>query len=109
MQRLSMIALTAIAVLGLSGAGFSNRPASVQTPTLAPPAKTFDRSYYWYSTIMDDWNDYATTSWEIYEMEIYYDCTVNTNPAGGTLIEEGFITENYPNPYGVMVFLYAHF
>jgi hypothetical protein len=115
MQRLSMIAVTALAVLALSGAGFTQKSTPAPTPTLlpaqtsAPAAKTFVNYYYWYDVILYEWNDYETTPWEIWEMETYFDCTVNTNPAGGTLIEEGFITDQYPNPYGVMVFLYAHF
>jgi hypothetical protein len=114
MQRLSMIAFTAFAVLALSGAGFTKKAtpapslASASTPTPASPAsKTFAQSYYWYSAFDGSYNDYETVSYEIWEMEIYYDCTVNTDPAGGTLIEEGYWFNNpdYPASY----FLYAHF
>jgi hypothetical protein len=119
MQRLSMIALTAFAVLALSGAGFKKRPAIAPSPaptsglatTLASasPAKKKLPSYYWYSTFDGSYNDYETTNYEIWEMEVDYDVLVNQDPAGGTLIEEGFLTEADPNPDGPMVFLYGHF
>jgi hypothetical protein len=106
-----MIAFTAFAVLALSGAGFTKKPtpapslASASTPT--PASKSFAQSYYWYSAFDGSYTDYETVSYEIWEMEIYYDCTVNTDPAGGTLIEEGYWFNNpdYPASY----FLYAHF
>ena len=104
-----MIAFTAFAVLALSGAGFTKKPTPAPSPATAPtPAsKSFAQSYYWYSAFDGSYNDYETVSYEIWEMEIYYDCTVNTDPAGGTLIEEGYWFNNpdYPASY----FLYAHF
>jgi hypothetical protein len=115
MQRLSMIALTAIAVLGLSGAAFTTRPTLAPNPadpkslaTTAPNSQTaFANSYYWYSTIDGSYNDYETVAYEIWEMEIYWGVTVNQNSAGGTLIEEGFWSENPNMP--VMIWLYGHF
>jgi hypothetical protein len=113
MQRLSMIALTAIAVLGLSAATSTPNPTSAP-PTPAPQAlvtaKTataFANSYYWYSTIDGSYNDYETVAYEIWEMEIYWGVTVNQNSAGGTLIEEGFWSDNPNMP--VMIWLYGHF
>jgi hypothetical protein len=100
-----MIALTAFAVLALSGAGFIKKAA----PASSAKKGSNINYYYWYSTFDGSYNDYETTSWEIWEMEIYYDVTVNTDQVGGTLIEEGFMTEADPNPYGPMVFLYGHF
>jgi hypothetical protein len=113
MQRLSMIALTAFAVLALSGAGFTKKAAPARTPApaqaSASAAKKKLPSYYWYSTFDGSYNDYETTNYEIWEMEVDYDVLVNQDPAGGTLIEEGFLTEADPNPDGPMVFLYGHF
>ena len=119
MQRLSLWLVTAIAVLALSGAGFTKKPAPAAHPAPTSPAvasakaghpaaKTFDTNeYYFYSAFDGSYNDYETTAYEIWEMEIYYDCTVNTDPAGGTLIEKGY----YPNNPGLpaLVFLYGHF
>jgi len=111
-----MIALTAIAVLGLSGAGFTTRSASSiptparsqsQTLSTAKTATAFANSYYWYSTIDGSYNDYETVAYEIWEMEIYWGVTVNQNAAGGTLIEEGFWSDNPNMP--VMIWLYGHF
>lgn len=115
MQRLSMIAFTAFAVLPLSGAGFTKKPALTSTPALAPtPARTspakknFVNYYYWYSAFDGSYNDYEPLAYEINEMEIWYDCPVDQIPYdGGTLIEKGF-TINNPN-LPVNVFLYAHF
>jgi hypothetical protein len=116
MQRLSMIALAAIAVLALSGAGFTNKPASASTPSQAPTptasptgnaATAFANSYYWYSALDGSYNDYETVAYEIWEMEVTWGVTVDQHPAGGTLLEEGFWTDN-PN-YPVMIWLYGHF
>jgi hypothetical protein len=114
MQRLSMNMLAVFLVLAISGAGFAKKPApaqgpaSAQTPAPASPAKkAFINYYYWYSEILGEWNDYETTPWEIWEMEIYFDCTVNTDQVGGMLIEEGYPDPNFSYP--AMVFLYAHF
>jgi hypothetical protein len=103
MQRLSMSILTAIAVLALSGADFT-KPAP---PSTSSTKKTFDQPYYWYSALDGSYNDYEGTSYEIWEMEIYYDCYVSTSPVGNTLlIEKGFTSTNPNLP--AMVFLYAH-
>lgn len=122
MQRLSMIALAAIAVLGLSGAGFTPRAAIAQTlaptPTPAAPqsqalataktATTFANSYYWYDIINGGtYNDYETIAYEEWEMSNMWGCQVDQNPAAGTLIEEGFWSMNPNMP--VMVWLYGHF
>jgi hypothetical protein len=101
MQRLSMNMLAVIAVLALSGASFT-RPAAP-----SPTKTTFEQPYYWYSTFDGTYNDYEPTSYEIWEMEIYYDCYVSTSPVGNTLlIEKGYMTANPNLP--AMVFLYAH-
>jgi hypothetical protein len=112
MQRLSMIALTAIAVLGLSGAAFTNKPALASTPnpTTSPTVNTgtaFANSYYWYSALDGSYNDYETVAYEIWEMEVTWGVTVDQHPAGGTLLEEGFWSENPNMP--VMIWLYGHF
>ncbi len=115
MQRLSMIALTATAVLGLSGTGFSSKPASASTPNQAPTQATsptgknaaFATSYYWYSALDGSYNDYESVAYEIWEMEVEWGVTVDQHPAGGTLLEEGFLTNN-PG-YPVMIWLYGHF
>ena len=121
MQRLSMIAFTAFAVLALSGAAFTKKAAPAQTlaptqtPALAPTSartslakKNFVNYYYWYSAFDGSYNDYEPLDYEINEMEIWYDCPVDQIPYdGGTLIEKGF-TINNPN-LPVNVFLYAHF
>jgi hypothetical protein len=113
-----MFAITAIAVLALSGSGFLKKPVPAATPTSArtvpatpaQKAKAFDTNiYYWFSAFDDSYNDYETTAWEIWEMEIYYDVTVNTNPAGGTLIEQGYWNNSDPHEFPSMVFLYGHF
>ncbi len=105
MQRLSMNMLAVFAVLALSGAGFAKSPAS--SPA-APAKATFDASYYFYSAFDGSYNDYETTAWEIWEMEITYGVTVTTSPlGGGTLIEKGYWSTN--TNYPVMVFLYAQF
>jgi hypothetical protein len=123
MQRLSMIALTAIAVLALSGAAFTSKPATAQTlapasastpnqPTTQATSPTgknaaFATSYYWYSTLDGSYNDYEPLAYEIWEMEVEWGVTVDQHPAGGTLLEEGFLTNN-PG-YPVMIWLYGHF
>ncbi len=106
--------LAVFIVLAISGAGFAKKPAhaqalaSAQTATPASPAKaSLINYYYFYDELMGDWNDYETTPTEIWEMEIYYDCTVNTDQVGGMLIEEGYPQDNFSYP--AMVFLYAHF
>jgi hypothetical protein len=112
MQRLSMIAFTAFAVLALSGAAFTKKAAPAQSLASAqtaasPTAKSFAQSYYWYSAFDGSYNDYETVAYEIWEMEIYYDVVVNTEPEGGTLIEEGFWSTD--TDYPPMVDLYGHF
>ena len=118
MQRLSMIALAAIAVLALSGAGFTSKPAtartlasaSASTPNPSPTTKTptaFAANYYFYSMIYGTYNDYNNVAQEIYEMEMAWGCPVDQNGLNGTLLEEGF-TINNPN-YPVMIWLYGHF
>ena len=107
-----MIALTAIAVLGLSGAGFTNKPASASSPNpttslTVNTTTTFANSYYWYSALDGSYNDYETVAYEIWEMEVTWGVTVDQHPAGGTLLEEGFWTENPNMP--VMIWLYGHF
>jgi hypothetical protein len=98
--------LAVFLVLALSGAGFTKKPASPQTPASRAKASLINY-YYFYDELMGDWNDYETTPTEIWEMEIYYDCTVNTDQVGGMLIEEGYPQDNFSYP--AMVFLYAHF
>jgi hypothetical protein len=108
MQRLSMNMLAVFTVLALSGAGFAKAPAAASPTAPASLTKaTFDASYYFYSAFDGTYNDYATVSWEIWEMEIDYDVLVDQTPGGGTLVERGYWYNN-PN-YPVMVFLYAHF
>jgi hypothetical protein len=111
MQRLSMIALTAIAMLALSGAAFTSKPATGSTPNQAtsPTGKNaaFATSYYWYSALDGSYNDYEPVAYEIWEMEVEWGVTVDQHPAGGTLLEEGFLTNN-PG-YPVMIWLYGHF
>lgn len=121
-----MIALTAIAVLGLTGAGFTDVPAEASaktgpapatTPFLAPTTLTAPNSianlafinyYYWYDEIDGGiLNDYEPLDYEIYEEEIYWGVQVDQNPLGGILLEEGFWFKN-PN-YPPMYFLYGHF
>src|SRR5580658_479576 len=112
MQRLSMIACTAITVLGLSGAAFTykttaptpnpaatpTQPTQSQTPASAPVSvQAFATSYYWYDVINGmTYNDYETIAYEEFEMEAMWGCIVDQNPLGGTLIEEGFWSKN-PN------------
>ena len=117
MQNLSKCAATAFVVLALTGAAFMKKTASAAVASVkaAPVAKPGSQAkdanvnvYWWYSAFDGSYNDYETLSYEIWEMEIYYDCTVNTTPGGGTLIEKGFWPNNNPN-YPPMYFLYAHF
>ncbi|HET6253307.1 MAG TPA: hypothetical protein VFE32_04510 [Puia sp.] len=112
MKRLSLWLSTAFAVLALSGAAFMKKPAppSAADAASAPSSPTTKSAninyYYWYSAFDGSYNDYEPTSWEIYEMEIYYDVYVDTNPSGGTLIEKGIPYQN-PN-WPPMVYLYGH-
>jgi len=129
MQNLSKFAATAFVVLALTGAAFMRKTSLVAASSAAssavalakaeasakaaPSTKTTTKPstvnvYWWYSAFDGSYNDYETLSYEIWEMEIYYDCTVNTTPGGGTLIEKGFWPNNNPN-YPPMEFLYAHF
>jgi hypothetical protein len=87
--------------LVFSGAAFS------KTSDAAPLARQV--SYYWYSYPYDTYNDYNTLAEEEWEMWVYYDAPVNTDPAGGTLIERGYTNHVYPHEFPAVYFLYVHY
>jgi hypothetical protein len=84
-----------------SGAVFS------KTADAAPPVRQV--SYYWYSYPYDEYNDYETVANETYEMWVWYGVPVNSDPAGGTLIERGYTNNVYPHEFPPVEFLYEHY
>ena len=72
------------------------------------PAKARQVYYYWYDEPQDTYDNYDTTADMINTWENLLGVMVNTNPAGGTLIVEGYNDNVYPHDVPPTVFLYAH-
>jgi len=125
MQRLSAAALICALIAVFATPAFTGKPAAVLSrpdaaTTKAPsaakglpqaiPAAARQAMYYWFFEPSDTYNDYQTLSNEEVEMWIYYDgVLINTNPAGGTLIAEGYLSNAYPHVAFPYYYLYAHF
>ena len=113
MQRLSAAALCCALIAVLATLAFTGKPKAVFSrpdATAKAPAPARQAMYYWYSEPSDTYNDYQTLSNEEVEMWVYYDGTlINTNPSGGTLIEEGYLNNAYPHTEFPYYYLYAHF
>lgn len=107
MQRLSLWLITTIAVLALSGAAFTNKPASPAVASAMTTHPVSTNYYYWYSAFDESYNDYEDLSYETWEMEMWYGVLVNTDQVGGTLVEKGYL-QNNPN-MTPNILLYAHF
>lgn len=116
MKRLS-IGLPAIAlamVLALSGTAFTSVPVP-PTPqpdkTPAPALKpSYQYMYYWFTYPDDQYNDWETLANEEWEWGyIYWGVEIDTNPMGGTLIAEGYMSNNIPHMGYAEAYLYAHF
>ena len=114
MQRISAVALCCALILVFATLAFTGKPVAALSHTVAATAKapsTAPRQamYYWYFEPSDTYNDYQTLSDEIVEMWIYYDgILINTNPAGGTLIEKGYPTNAYPHTGFPSYYLFSH-
>jgi hypothetical protein len=65
--------------------------------------------YYWYTYPGDSYNDYNSVGDEEEEMWIYYGAPVNTDPTGGTLVDEGYINNTSPHEFPPSVLLYVHY
>jgi hypothetical protein len=102
MKRLSISLPIIILLLTLTGAGFTRKQAA----SVPAAAQTL---YYWYTYPDDSYNDRKTIDDETYEMWLYYGVFVNTNPAGGTLIDRGYTNNAYPHTVFPSVYLYAHY
>jgi hypothetical protein len=89
-------------VFTLCGAGLISKPTEAV-------AATTQALYYWYSWPSDSYIDRKTIDDETYEMWVYYGVFVNTNPAGGTLVDRGYTYNNYPHTFFPAVYLYAHY
>jgi hypothetical protein len=87
-------------------------PSSASATSHPSPAADAARKavYYWYTYPADEFNDYATLSYEELEWWFYYDgVLINTNPNGGTPIARGYLNNNYPHTITPSVWIYAHF
>lgn len=104
MKSLPLRLALATAVLSLF-AGFTKLKARK-----AAASKTANRQveYYWYTWPGDSYNDENTLANEEYEMWVYYDAPVNTDPSDGQLIEKGFINNTEPHEFAPSYFLYVH-
>lgn len=124
MKRLSMHlpAIGLALALALSGAALSaltpipavtnTTPTTNATATTPTGAAHSSRQYvyYWYSYPGDSYNDYETLASEEWEESLYYwGDEVDTNPMGGTLIEEGYLDPNYPHDNYPSAYLYVHY
>ena len=97
-MRLVLLTLPLI----LSGASFSKTSDTALTAARQV-------SYYWYAYPYDTYNDENTLAAEEFEMWVYYDAPVNTEPGGGTLVERGYTNKTDPHEFPPVYFLYAHF
>ena len=64
--------------------------------------------YYWYNYDGGYYVDYNDVGDEITELEDEYETLVNTVSAGGTPVEQGYNTDDYPHTSWPAVTLYAH-
>lgn len=104
MKRFSLRLALATAALSLF-AGFTHLKAR---KAAAPHPTSRQVEYYWYTWPGDTYNDENTLANEEYEMWVYYDAPVNTDPSDGTLIERGFVNNTYPHEFAPSYFLYVH-
>ena len=115
MQRFSAVALGCALMAIFATLAFTGKPATIlnrpNTAAATPlPAASRDAMFYWFTEPSDTYNDYQSLAEEEYEMWIYYDgVMINTNPLGGTLIEEGYQSDAYPHTDFAYYYLYAHF
>jgi hypothetical protein len=100
MQHPSIRHLSCTALLMLAGA-FTRTSDAAAHPRFV--------NYYWYTDPGDEYNDYNSVGVEEEEMWIYYGAPVNTDPTGGTLIEEGYTNNVYPHEFPPSQFLYVHY
>ena len=104
MKKFPLRLALATAILSLF-AGFTKlkaRKAAASKPALR------QSEYYWYTWPGDTYNDENTLANEEYEMWVYYDAPVNTDPSDGQLIERGYFNETYPHEFAPSYFLYVH-
>ena len=71
-------------------------------------AKANPQYFYWYLAANDTFNNYLNTNDEITEMEAETGMSVDTNPAGGTLLVRGYDNNVYPHNLLPSVLLYGH-
>jgi hypothetical protein len=85
------------------------QPCIHSLDALAPAAKKWDISYYFYSYPEDNYVDYNTVVNEEWDLWLWYGgVEMGTNPIGGTLLEKGYLTAGWPHGY-VSVFIYGYF
>jgi hypothetical protein len=83
---------------------------AVTAATAARAAKTAKAAqcFYWFMEPGDLIDDFADLSYQITQMEIMTGGWVDTDPAGGILLESGYASPNLPHPYNPQVGLYLH-
>jgi hypothetical protein len=113
MKHLSLIAV--IACLAFTPAGKSSTTLSANPADDTPgrwvlnDEASLQVSYYWFTYPDDSYWDHKTVADEINEMWIWYGTTVDTRPAGGTLIDRGYNSIAYPHIFYPSVYLYVHY
>lgn len=112
MKRLSTITLGCVLTLLFTTLAFTGKPRQLAQQAKKAEANFAARQalYYWYFEPGNVYNDENSLAGEELEMWIYYDgVLINTNPLGGTLIEEGFYNNTNPHNEPAYYYLYAHF
>jgi len=65
-------------------------------------------NYYWFTDDNDVYDRYASTDAEIANLQAFYGVPVNTNPAGGTPLRDGYINNTTPHNVWPSLILYGH-
>ena len=74
----------------------------------ASPQKFRDASYFYYFEEDDSYDACNTVAGEIAHLQQLTGCVVNTNPFGGTLLANGYYTNDYPHDDWPASHLYLH-
>ncbi|HVS95768.1 MAG TPA: hypothetical protein VHE54_04755 [Puia sp.] len=108
----SSVKTTPVACQQAPGNLSADKPAAASGRPFAPLLKSSKQYiYYWYTEPDDTYNDYETLDNEEYELSWIYggNLVVDTDPMGGTLLSEGYMTNEYPHRMFAAAYLYGHF
>jgi len=82
--------------------------AFTKSPHASSPSKCKDTHYFYYFESDDSYDAYNTVADEIAHLQQLTGHVVNTSPFGGTLLANGYLTNDYPHDDWPLSHLYKH-